>query len=343
MAIITWRQNPAVAEALSRQAFEFEFDQAIAILEQERPLTPIGEGCDPATESVEIKSHVSLANPPAELHKLQRKPGKKATLWVNFLSLAGIQGPLPTPYTELVLQRNRQKDFAFRDFLDIFNHRLAGLWFRFRKKYRIGLSSVKPEKHPVGKTLLQLAGIQNPDSLLDDSTAQASSQRVFLTYNDLLWRRPHSAAGLLCLLGSYFQVPTQLDLFQGQWRQPMPSDLSLIGNTDGRYHALGQSMILGQKVWDQAAGVLITLGPLSWRMCQSFLPLNIKNKKSNWDLLKKISKLYVGYDVDLRLKLILNPKEVEPVTLNRHFALGLNSWLNPKSSTSENFTVNLTI
>ena len=27
MAIITWRQNPAVAEALSRQAFEFEFDQ----------------------------------------------------------------------------------------------------------------------------------------------------------------------------------------------------------------------------------------------------------------------------------------------------------------------------
>ncbi|RZI45513.1 type VI secretion system baseplate subunit TssG [Candidatus Finniella inopinata] len=332
MAIITWRQNPAVADALSKQVFEFEFDQAVAILESQQQTTPIGEGSDPNAEAFEIKSHVSLANPSAELHKLHQKPGLKTTLWVNFLSLAGIQGPLPTPYTELVLQRNRQKDFAFRDFLDIFNHRLASLWFRFRKKYRIGLSSVKPEKHPLGKTLLQLAGIQNPDRFMDD----AASQRVFFTYNDLLWRRPHSAAGLLCLLNSYFQVPTTLDLFQGQWRQPKADELSLLGS---RYHALGQSMILGRKSWDQAAGVLITLGPLSWSLFESFLPLNSSNGK----LLKQICELYVGYDADLRLRLILQSKDVRPLILNRGFALGLNSWLSPEPSFNRKFVVDLKI
>lgn len=138
-------------------------------------------------------------------------------------------------------------------------------------------------------------------------------------------------------------MPTSLDLFQGQWRQPLPLELSLLGNMNGRYQALGQSMILGQKVWDQSAGILITFGPLSWSLCQSFLPLNVGNSKSSWDLFKQVCKLYVGYEVDLRLKLILDPKEVKPLTLNRHFALGLNSWLDPRPSVARDFTVNLKV
>jgi len=49
---------------------------------------------------------------------------------VNFMGIAGIQGPLPLPYTEILMSRMRQKDMAFRDFLDIFNHRLVSVFTR---------------------------------------------------------------------------------------------------------------------------------------------------------------------------------------------------------------------
>ena len=42
---------------------------------------------------------------------------------INFMGLVGPMGVLPIHITELVLQRMRAKDFAMRDFFNIFNHR----------------------------------------------------------------------------------------------------------------------------------------------------------------------------------------------------------------------------
>ncbi len=335
MATITWKQNPAVAEALAKETPEFEFEQAITILEQTHTESEgLGEGSDPARESVEIKSHISLAAPATELYRLQTKPGQKKTLWINFLSLAGIQGPLPTPYTELVIQRNRQKDFAFRDFLDIFNHRLASLWYRFRKKLKVGLSPVLPEEHPIGKTLLQLVGIQQTPAFKDCLQSSTLTSRVLLSYHDLLWHRSHSAAGLVCLLGSYFQVPVSLELFQGRWREPHPDDFSYIGYNQGKYHALGQTMVLGKKVWDQAAGMTIVLGPLKWDAYQSFLPVRSGKDNPQFKLLRELSYFYHGLEFSLRLRLLLKKEEARPLALNGQFALGWNSWMYTKSSLS---------
>jgi type VI secretion system protein ImpH len=335
MAIITWRQNPAVIEALSKEAANFEFEQAVTILEQEQAnSTTLGEGSDPLAEALQIKSHVSLANPSASLHKLERKTGKKATLWINFLSLAGIQGPLPTPYTELLMQRTRQKDFAFRDFLDIFNHRLASLWYRLRKKHKVSLSPVKTEQHPLGKTLLQLIGVTDPAAFAEENQS-VLNHRILLTYSDLLWKRPRSAAGLVRLIESYFQVPVKLDLFQGKWHEAPPGDLSYLGQAQGQYNALGQTMILGQKVWDQASSVTMTLGPLSWEQCQSFLPTTVKGAASHFKTLQALCNFYTQGSVHLKVCLVLKDGEAKPVILNKQYTLGLNCWLAPQGNNNQ--------
>ena len=53
MAVITWRQNPAVAEALKEGAANFEVEQAVTILEQQQTgCIPLGEGSDPDQEAL---------------------------------------------------------------------------------------------------------------------------------------------------------------------------------------------------------------------------------------------------------------------------------------------------
>jgi len=77
----------------------------------------------------------------------------------NFFGLAGANSPLPTPLTELVLERLREKDAGMRDFLDIFNHRLISILYRIRKLHRVGLSSTAPEDAPTARHLYAILGL----------------------------------------------------------------------------------------------------------------------------------------------------------------------------------------
>jgi type VI secretion system protein ImpH len=320
MATITWRKNPSVEEALEKDIHGFEFDQVIHALECLHPnTTPLGEGTDPTQEAVAIKSRVTLAAPASELYKLDAKPGQKPTLWINFLSIAGIQGPLPMPYTETLVERIRVKDTAFPDFLDIFNHRLASLWHRLRKKITPGFGQVEPEDSAVGKTILQLAGVN-----LEKKVGNLDP-KILLGYYHLLWSKPHSSAGLLCFLTSFFQTPVQIHNFQGAWNTATEEEISRIGY-HLQHNILGRSMILGSRSWNQTANVCVELGPLSWEKFLGFLPLSV-SLSSQHSLIGQIVQLYCGHDVTVSLKLSIKADEARPTTLNGSCALGFTAWI----------------
>ena len=50
------------------------------------------------------------------------------------MGLAGTGGILPSHYTQLLIDRVREKDFGLRDFLDLFNHRLIAQFYRAWEK-----------------------------------------------------------------------------------------------------------------------------------------------------------------------------------------------------------------
>ncbi len=336
METIVGRADTPLRSALIDQAHEFDFHQAINILERFAPnSTPIGEGSDPSKEAFEIKSRVTLAVSSSDIHQVQmdHSHSGKPILWINFLGLAGIQGPLPTPYTEMLIDRIRSKDMALRDFLDIFNHRLASLWYRLRKKISVGVAQIPPQENPLGEVLLNLIGLDKSRNLL------AVPDQTLMSYHTLFWQRLRSVSGLGKILNSHFNVPIKIDQFQGKWRQGIPEDLSVIG-ISGQHQRLGQSMILGSKTWDQTSGITINIGPLNWEKFCDFLP---NNDGKHYQELRDLCYFYVGFHANITLCLILNKRTMVPVRLNRELSLGQNTWLKTTKTPPKDLRVSMHI
>ena len=324
--------NIAVKETLKKETFKFDFHQAVELLGQLSPeAKALGEGGDPTNEALTIKSRVSLSPSSSEIHSfsLPAKDQKKPILWINFMGIAGIQGPLPTPYTELLLQRNRLNDYAFRDFLDIFNHRFASLWYKLKKQTFISYSQKDPRKTKVGRSLISISGIAN-ESYRDMIHV---SERTLLSYHDLLWHRPKSSYGLIRVLETHFNTSINVEQFQGSWVRVSKKDCTTLGAKKGAYNKLGKQTILGNKVWNQDAGIRIDIGPTTWEKINQLMPRKIKNADGkvimgrDHNQLKDLIFFYAGMDYKIKIRFKIYPINVKPLRLNKQFGLGLNSWL----------------
>ena len=98
--------------------FHYSLDQILRIFKALYPKTLPYKGPDLLWEMVDIKTKISLANPSSEVDAIKIHE-KKPVVVVNFASIAGVQGSLPTPYNELLMDRLRHHDSSFADFLDI--------------------------------------------------------------------------------------------------------------------------------------------------------------------------------------------------------------------------------
>lgn len=321
MATVTRRSNYSLESQLYQETYDFEFSQAIRIFEALSPgCASFGEGDNPLKEALQVKSRLTLSVSSSDLYSVAApvKGDKRPILTVNFLGIAGIQGPLPDPYTELVIDRVRHKDHSARDFLDIFNHRLVSFWHRIRKKVVLGMEQVPPESTNAGKTFLDLLGL---NSLYLRHKLRVPD-RSLLAFTPLFWQRNKSTAGLQQLLKSYFKTEIHIQELQGHWRQALAEDLTLIGNIKGQYNSLGRSTIVGKRSWDQAAGIRIFLKQLGWTKYLSHLP-----GQHGHAALASLTKFYAGIEHKFSFYAAVNHLEIPPVHLGKGSRLGQTTWL----------------
>ncbi len=136
---------PSVKERLFAAFYEFDFFQAVRVMERALPgRKPVGLDFAPADEIVRFRPNLSLAFPPAQIVALdaphEDQPNHLAT--VTFFGLYGVNAALPTHYTQMLmdlvrdLPRRSPERRSLRDWLDIFNHRLISLFYRSWEKYR---------------------------------------------------------------------------------------------------------------------------------------------------------------------------------------------------------------
>ena len=330
MATESGRADASVADTLFAEGYRFDFFQAVRVLERlYRHRAAVGRGARPGDEVVRFQTHPSLAFPPSAIHEVKeaKEPGRPVAMTVAFMGLTGPLGVLPHHYTELILERARQKDSTFRDFLTLFDHRLISLFYRAWEKYRapIGYEHARTRDEgldAVSTCLFDLVGMGTAGLR---GRFQALADESLLYYAGLLGQRPRSATSLQGLLHDYFGVPVQVSQFRGRWLTLSEDGKSRLGRGEHGGSAVG-SAVLGGRVWDQQAGFRLRVGPLDLAQFHDFLPSG-----TAFAPLAELARFFVGQELDFDVQLLLRAAEVPRCRLGdtgpRGPRLGWSTWL----------------
>ncbi|MCP4696328.1 MAG: type VI secretion system baseplate subunit TssG [Gammaproteobacteria bacterium] len=318
------RKNLTVAEELFDEAYRFDFYQAVKLFEHLAPesSTPLGEDALPETEPVRLRSHVSVAFPASDVESASpAEDGLPPALSVNAMGLAGAHGPLPPPYTELIMERAWRGDTALRDFLDIFNRRLLSLLYRARKEQRIGMEVVGPWKSRFADHLftfmgLGTKGLRNRMQIAD---------HPLLFYAGLFVHQSRSLSALEVMLADFFQVRVAGEPWAGQWQNLPEDEYTRIG-AGWQKQILGRTAVLGTRVWDQQSKFILQFGPMGIKQFLTFLPMG-----SAFVPLCELTRFFTGGELDFDLSLKLNAAEIPQMRLDGAAYLGWTSWLKAKS------------
>lgn len=314
-------------QKLADEPYRFEFFQAVRLLEKIYPeRKPVGGDALPDREVVRFRSRLGLNFPASEIQELKSSfdeltEHEKHEMFINFMGMVGISGVMPIHYTELLMDRARYRDTAMWSFLDIFTHRSVSMFFRAWEKYRF------PVKYERGnddftQNLFDIAGLgtrglRGRMELPDES---------LLPYTGLIAQKPHSAVALANMLGDYFRVSAKILQFFGQWLDLDKASITRLGFVNS---ALGQTTIIGNRIWDQQSKFRIVFGPLSFKQFQGFLPNGSAHKP-----MKSIVRFMNGTDFDLDVRLVLKAREVPGTVLTtrakRRPLLGWTSFLKTK-------------
>jgi type VI secretion system protein ImpH len=348
--LATARPGSPLAQ-LAREPFRFDFFQAVRLIAlaagrteaTHRDPQAIGQAqWDrlPYEECVRFRAHVGHAFPASPISFFAPLSTANADapvpeMTVTFLGLAGTAGVLPQHYTQLLIDRVREKDLGLRDFLDLFNHRLITHFYRAWEKCRFYVgyeqarrSGDEGRDHFTGMLYgligLGTAGLRDRQALPDE---------VLLYYAGHFSHRPRSAVALQQIVADCFQVPAEVRQFQGQWLKLRRADRTkLTSERPGGNNQLGVSAIAGVRVWGIENKFRLRLGVMRYADFRKFLPGG-----PGYVALGQLVLLYVGPALDFDIQLVLAKDEVPRCQLRRHggMQLGWNTWLLSDCSTAD--------
>jgi type VI secretion system protein ImpH len=333
-----------------------------------RDREPVGGAASPHEEIARFQGYPSLAFPPSQILTIESPADDRTCpiLTVTFFGLYGMHGVLPAHYTQLLIptiaddhELERQ---TVRDWFDLFNHRFVSLFYRAWEKYRFQIPYERGEYRrgdgdaftSAVRSLIGLgsAGLSNrlvlrsttevdPNSYQwggrpsnrreerkDPSILAHVDDLALLRYAGLFVQRPRTAGNLQLVIGDYFQLPTQVEQFRGQWLQVPEVDKPVLG-VRGK---LGQDTVIGDRVWDMQSRFRLILGPLTYPQFIDLLPdrTPVRERKTLF-VVSQLARTFVGAEWDFDVQLVLAADQVPMAELSDGSGigprLGWNLWL----------------
>jgi len=321
-----------VERRLRTEPWKFDFFQAVRLLGLLQPgRSAVGGFAPPQREVARFGTHASLSFPASQIQSLDWKEGTQPSIYINFMGLVGPLGVLPVPYTELVIDRQRSHDTALRDFLDLFHHRLASLFYQAWEKSRFMIGYERGGGDLFTESAFALLGLGTPVL----RNRQSVRDESLLFYSGLFDMATRPAVALQSILADYFDVDIEIEQFIGAWRQLDASDCCVFEEGEPESYQLGFGAVVGDEVWDQQSRARIRIGPLTAARYQDFLPTG-----SAYEPLKALTKAFCGDEIEFELQLVLQREEVPMCRLGDSEeggpTLGWLTWMNPRANLQRN-------
>ena len=316
---------------LLQRSQEFSFFQVLRLLRLLGGEREPGEGREPwEVPRVRVCPDLSMAFPPSDVVKVEEGSGENPLFSVStsFLGLYGTSSPLPTFYTEDLLNEAIEDVSLTRGFLDIINHRLYLLLFRSWAKYRPFLQVVE-EKNPRDvERLYCLLGLGE-----EELRKEAFEAYGLLRYLGLFTQYPRSALGLETLLQDALEVQPIEVLPCVPRRVTIPPDQRCSLGVTGC--SLGEDLFLGEEMGDRMGKFRLEVGPLGSEAFHSLLPGSPRHRK-----LAFLTRFYLNDPLEYDLTLILGEKEASTACLGapQWSMLGWDTWVFSGESMGEGRT-----
>jgi type VI secretion system protein ImpH len=328
MAGAVGQEADHIKRDLLEKGHEFSFAQAIRLLRlagarAEAPLDPAD--CSKAKQ-IRILPNNSLSFPPADIAGIDEIEGEVSRFRVtaNFLGLYGHSSPLPTFYSEELLDEATLDESVSRDFLDIFNHRIFALFYRCSLKYSLFFQLMEEAGSEVEERLFCLAGLGSP-LLREDMEIAVPLCR----YLGLITQYPHSACGLETILRDAFSgvLVEVVQCIKRTVKIP-PHQLISVGSNGC---SLGIDSCIGGEVEDATGQFRLRIGPVSLEDFNRMLPGNPLNEK-----LIAMTRFYLVEPLQFDIELILAENECRPIRIGMEMSrLGLDAWVFSSSTIGE--------
>jgi type VI secretion system protein ImpH len=274
----------------------YSFFQVLRLLKR----TCAGHDGFPA-DRIRIRPNLSLAFPGTAVESVKESSGGGLTVLSNILGLYGTCSPLPTFYTEDLLEESDDETHPVRDLIDVVNHRLYELLYAAWKKYKTMHRMIEEGDTGVLQRFFCLTGME------EKALSREFDQPIrLLRYAGLFGMNSRSASGLETLLTDmYGHIPFSI-LQMVERKAVIPEDQR---SCLGFNVSLGVNSVLGDEFPMRSGSFRIVVGPVSIMDYPRFIPGH-----PDYESLLSLVKLYVQKPLEFDVDVIMDKKEKPETT-----------------------------
>ncbi len=311
--------------------FEFVRERLVAARRDDVPNPTIGADEPPEREPVRFVTAVGQRYFDDPVANARATADGATAVTVTFMGLTGPSAVLPEHYTERVNDERRERNTAFGEFFDMFNHRAVSQFWRAWAKYRlpIAFEGARGElDDSFSRALKALAGLGVADEPVRDE--------AWLSMAGAMARRVRSGGALRRILTGMYGFPVEIHELEGRWVSLAPSEQTRLGaghSDDGAFATLAQDAVAGAAIWDVVGRFRVRIGPLGFNDFRRFFDAGgIRTEVT--DTIRRA----VGGNVDFTIQLVLHRDAVPQLRLDDPMvpaALGQSTWLLAGAATTD--------
>lgn len=307
--------DPAVMRELLERGEGFAWFQAVRLLRR------LGAQGAP----LRMVPSLGLGFPPRDIARVEADAAGGYRIVARFFGLYGVASPLPTYYTEDLIEERREDRHAARDLLDLLHQTLYPLLYDAWAKPRVAQRLIEQRDGALLDQLHALIGLDDPGR----RAALGPAGGRMLRYAGLLLPRPRSIQGLRTLLANRF-APARVEV-----RCSVCRAVALARDQQCRLASparrLGCDAVAGSAIDDASPRLRVTFADLGGAQLQALSPGGADHAE-----LRTLVAHYLASPLEVDGEFVLRPGEGRGVGLGRRpwSRLGVDSWIAPRTSQS---------